>query len=144
MLRQDAREALASWVDVGLLQARWHEPLTLSLTLTGARALALGARGGGADIELLGWSSGAPAQFLNFCRDLGAASVKPGAHERSAKELGRIYWVTIGAGDCATVLFASYDDVTDRSADTNILQTIAEMAQNCVAARAQKAIPRPH
>lgn len=133
MRQQDALQAFASWVDAGLVEAEWAEPLTLSLRLTGARALALGSRTDGSNVELLGWSLGAPAEFLSFCRELSPGAGAHGVQERPVVGLGKICWAsTLGRGG-ATVLFAFYD----RDTEASNLRPIADMAQKCVTARAK-------
>jgi len=138
MGQHDSLHALASWIDAGLVETSWSEPLTLSLRLAGARALALGVREEGAGFELLGWSLGAPADFLNFCRELAQAPAMPGWQECSMAGLGRVCWVTVARRGAPTSLFAIFD----RDVETRQLGPVAEIAQTCVAARARVRIAR--
>ena len=138
MGQAEALEAFAAWVDAGLVRSGWSEPLTLSLRLTGAKALALGACKAEAPFHLIGWSAGAPVEFLSLCRDLSDAPARAGLQERPLSGTGKICWSVIAEGDCIAVVLGLYD----RHGDSANLHQLAEIAHKCVKARTEARAPQ--
>jgi hypothetical protein len=127
----DRVEARA-WREAEKGGADWSRPLTWSLSVTGAKALALSRMqvGGGA-FQMLGASAGAPAEFLYLCRDVGGGPCAAGVQERHVSGLGTLAWSAVTTSGVSVVLFGLYD----RRVDLDALNEIARICERCVSAR---------
>ncbi len=121
---------LELWLDACAGEADWTGPLTWSQDATGARAIALVSRDFNGAPHLRGASIGAPADFLNLCRDLGSGPCAPGVQERYVAGTGRLAWAAVTPAMSA-ILFALYDN----DADLDILRQVARVAGKCLATR---------
>ncbi len=121
---------LELWLDACLGDADWTGPLTWSQTATGARAIALVATDSQGAPHLQGASIGAPADFLNLCRDIGSGPCATGVQERYVAGRGRLAWVAI-APSMSAILFALYD----KDADLGVLRQVARVVGKCLATR---------
>lgn len=123
--------ALEVWLDASLVGGEWTGPLTWSLKAAGARALALASKDptGAAKVEAA--SVGAPADFLNLCREICSGPCALGVQDRYVAGVGRLAWAAASARGASFILFAVYDD----EADLEVLRQLGLIAGKCVAAR---------
>lgn len=123
--------ALEVWMDAGLAHRDWSGPLTWSLGVTGATALAFSRKTPEGPFEILGASAGAPLEFLNLCRDLGEGPSAAGAQERHVAGLGRLAWSTVTSASARVALFGLYHG----QANLAVLNEITFIGEKCISSR---------
>lgn len=121
------------WLDVCASDADWTRALTWTQNAAGARAVALVSRQASGAAQVIGASMGAPADFLNLCREIGGGPCASGLQERFVAGTGRLAWAQI-APAMSAVLFALYEDV----ADLDLLAKIADVSGKCFTARSER------